>query len=321
MVMKSVVACGMIALLLTSCSLAAVKPALPPTPTPAFVTWSQAGEPAKRICVLPFADHTGTPGLAAQVRQSFAGHLSVKRFIDIELYEVDSRLSAWAETWKDQPVQLLGKALGCEALIYGEVTEAGRLYLGVYSQVALAGSIRMVETATGQTVAQSAHTTRFHAGGVPFSPIAVVANSLLNLRNIGDTQMLRVIDDLGRHLAGVVPDLPTPLPVQEASPTMPPATSPPTEIPQTASSRTATVQESYRLQVAAFRSSREAQQAARLLRDKGYRPAIAEFTEAEQPWHRVVLGPFSSFHEASQVGEQIQQSLPFSPVVTRTADR
>ena len=319
--MKSVVACGMIALLIASCSIAAVKPALPPMPTMAFVTWSQAGESTKRICVLPFADHTGTPGLAAQVRQSFAGHLSVKRFIDIELHEVDSRLSTWAEAWKDQPVQHLGKALGCDALIYGKVTEAGRLYLGVYSQVALAGSIRMVATNTGQTIAQYAHTTRFHAGGVPLSPLAVVANSVLNLRNIGDIQMLRVIDDLSRHLAGAIPDLPTPLPVQEALPSTPPATSPPAEITQTSYSRTATVQESYRVQVAAFRSSREAQQAARLLRDKGYRPAIAEFTEADQPWHQVVLGPFSSFHEASQIGEQIQQSLPFSPMVTRTADR
>lgn len=279
------------------------------------------GESAKRVCVLPFADRTGTEGLAAQVRQSFAGRLSVKRFVDAELHEVDARLSSLPADWREQPAQQLGKALNCDALVYGGVTKAGRLYLGVYSRVFLEGAIRMVETSTGRTLVQSSYTTQFHAGGLPLSPLGVVANSVLNLRNMDETQMVRVIDDLGRHLAEAVPDLPAVSPGDSVSLAVPLASARPPQAEETPQLREASGQGGYRVQVAAFRSSLEARQAARLLRDKGYRPAIAEFTTAEQPWHRVVLGPFPSLQEANQVGSEIQQSLPFSPIVIRMTSR
>src|SRR2546426_11769341 len=125
MTVKRVVACGVgLALLSSACTTQAIKPAVPATPTSAFVGWSQSGVPDKRICVLPFTDQTGTDGLAASVRQSFAGHLSIKRFSDAELYDIDARLNALAGDWKTQPTQRLGKTLQCDALVYGQVTSA-----------------------------------------------------------------------------------------------------------------------------------------------------------------------------------------------------
>src|SRR5262245_19793377 len=133
MVVKRIVECGVgLALLSSACSTQAIKPALPAIPTPAFVRWSQSGAPDKRICVLPFTDQTGTDGLAVYVRQSFAGHLSIKRFSDAELYEIDARLNTLSGAWKTQPTQRLGKSLQCDALVYGQVTAAKRLYLGLY---------------------------------------------------------------------------------------------------------------------------------------------------------------------------------------------
>jgi hypothetical protein len=206
MVMKMVVVCGVMALLCSSCSTAVVKPPPSPTASPAFVAWEQSGPPEKRVCVLPFADQTGTAGLAAQVRQSFAGRLSVKRYVDAELHEIDSRLSRVGD-WQAQSAQHLGKVLECDALVYGEVTQAGRWYLGIYSRVFLAGGIRMVDTNTGHIIVHYTYTTQFHGGGVPLSPLGVVANSVLNLRNMSDTQMVRVMDDLAQNLTDAVPDL------------------------------------------------------------------------------------------------------------------
>jgi hypothetical protein len=104
MVVRTVAACGVgLALLFFACSTQAVKPANPAAPTPAFVAWSQSGVPEKRACVLPFTDQTGTAGLAASVRESFAGHLSIKRFADAELHELDVRLKTIPGDWKNQP--------------------------------------------------------------------------------------------------------------------------------------------------------------------------------------------------------------------------
>lgn len=306
---------GVVTLLCTACATTGLTPSLPPTPPAPFVSWSHQGRPEKRVCVLPFVDHTGTVGLALHVRQSFAGQLSVKRFHDAELSQIDAQLAALAEDWRTQPAQQLGKFLDCDALIYGEVTRAGRWYLGVYSRVFLEGSIRMVDTTSGQTLVQHTYTTRFHAGGIPFSPLGVVASSVLNLRHLGETELVKVVDDLGRHLAAAVPDLP----MRASRPSTPPQPS----LPTTPAEHEAPVAAPtyYRVQVALCRSSDEARHVARLLRDKGYRPAIAEVNESGRSRHRVVLGPFASFHEASQIGARIKHALSFSPIVTRVTVR
>jgi cell division septation protein DedD len=80
-------------------------------------------------------------------------------------------------------------------------------------------------------------------------------------------------------------------------------------------------QDRYQIQVASFSTQDEAQQLARLLRDKGYRPAIAEFLETAQTWHRVIVGPFPSKDEARQVGAQIEKALRVTPMVVQTSVR
>ena len=317
---KQVIGCAIgFALLLSSCT-TAVKPVTPMIPPPAFVTWSQSGALTKRLCVLPFTDHTATPGLAGLVRESFAGQLSVKRFVDVELYVIDAQLALVGEDWKNLSAPQIGKAVGCDALVSGEVNKIGRLYLAVYSQLALEGTIRFVDAITGQTVLTESYTTRFHAGGVPLSPLAIVPNAVLNLRNMTDTQMVRAIDDLSRHLAEKVPDVPTTPPTQNgvalssASPAVPHAG----EVSQASIGVTPNY---YRVEVASFSSQREARQAARLLRGKGYRPAIAESTNTVGSWHRVLLGPFPSAQAADLVGRKIRQTLPFTPVVTHALER
>ncbi len=323
MAVKSVVAWGIgLSLLSSACATQALKPVVPATPAPAFVRWSQSGVSDKRICVLPFTDQTGTEGLAAYIRQSFAGHLSIKRFSDAELYEIDARLDTLTGDWRNQPAQRLGKTLQCDALVYGQVTTAKRLYLGLYSQLTLEGGIRVVDAATGQSLVAESYATKFRAGALPLSPFEIVPDAIMSLRNMTDTQLVRAIDDLGRHLADTVPDLPAIPPVPQVTQPLSP---PPIKIPpvgRDAPQAPAQVeQERYQVQVASFSTPREAQQAARLLRDKGYRPAIAETTGTAQVRHRVLVGPFPSIYEAQQVSAQIQKILRVTPMVVRTSIR
>jgi cell division septation protein DedD len=321
----------------------------PITPTPNFLAWSQTRSSTKRVCVLPFTNQTRTAGIADQVRQSFAGHLSVKRFADIELYDIDARLETLEDGWRGHSAQQIGKTVGCDALVYGTVTKASRLYLALYSQLTLAGAIHLVDVTTGQTLVEDSHTTTFRAGGVPLSPLAIVPSAVMNLSNLTESQMTRAVDDLGRYLADQVPDLPVLPPTQSAqqvSPAAPPesgAAPSPQESPQPPSGTDektarvevaappppkapprapiATGQEGYRLEVAAFNTQSEAQSAARLLRDKGYRPTVAELVGTRRSWHRVVLGPFPSVHAAQQVGTRIQKSFPYTPTVMHPAGR
>lgn len=336
----------------------------PTVPTPRFIAWSQIDQvTAKRICVLPFADKAGVPGLASQIRQSFAGHLSIKHFADTELHEIDSRLEALGPQWHSTSAQALGRILGCNALIYGEVTRASRLYLVLYSQLTLESTILVVDSKTGQTLVRDGYATKFRSAGLPLSPLSFVPDAVRTLTNLSDAQMVRAVDDLGRNLASKVPDLPA-LPTYQSvtAPSDPPnaehvptprspapelATEedrlPPArtvaqldasafDVPPTSATGTAkrtptvtvntvtaappTTQDAgYRLQVAALRTSTEAQKVVQVLRTKGYQPIVAQSVGTKPIWHRVVLGPFSTIHSAQTVGAQIHKVLPFSPVV------
>ena len=185
----------------------ACGPHKPAPPSAQFVAWSQQGASPRWLCVLPFTNETAQPEVGRQVRRSFAGHLSTKRFRDVELHEIDANLPA---DWRQLPAQSLGDILGCHALVYGLVSRARRLYLGVYADIALDGGILLIETRTGQTLVKATYRTRLRRGGVPFSPLGLVAGTVMTLRHINDAQMVRAIDDLGRNLAAAVPDLPPP---------------------------------------------------------------------------------------------------------------
>src|SRR5581483_2306067 len=150
----------------------------PTIPTPNFIAWSQADRTIpKRVCVLPFADKVKVPGLANQVRQSFAGHLSIKHFVDSELYDIDSRLETLGPEWQTVSAQELGRTLNCHALIYGEVTRANRLYLALYSQLTLEGGILVVDARTGHTLVKDSYATKFRSAGLPLSPLSIVPDA------------------------------------------------------------------------------------------------------------------------------------------------
>ena len=93
-------------------------------------------------------------------------------------------------------------------MLYGEVTDAGRLYLAVYSQLTVAAEIRLVDVATGHPLVQESYATKFREASVPLSPLSIVPDVIKTWMNLSETQMKRAIDDLGRNLASRVPDLP-----------------------------------------------------------------------------------------------------------------
>ncbi len=299
----------LICLLLPACS-----SRKPPTPTQNFVAWSQQAAPhKKRLCVLPFENASHVDELDEKVRQGVAGHLSVKRFTDVELHEIDARLTDIAD-WHRLAPRDLGRRLNCDVLVYGLVSKPDTIYAGVYSQLTLIGTLRVVGVASGDVLLHETYTTRLHDLGLPLSPVGLVASMVRNLRTFTDTRFVRAIDDLSRNLAALVPDLP-----ETGASTS--AASQKQDSAMTRPARPVRQSHIYQVQVAAFRSHDEAQRAARLLHREGYAPAIAEVARMKQEWHRVIIGPFSSARSAYETSGQIKEKLPFDPIVTQGPSR
>ena len=286
-------------------------------PSSIFAAWTAHGRPDKRMCVLPFTNRTKSEGLADRVREGIFGRLALKRFTDVDLRELDARLNTLPEAWEKLSPHQLGHALQCEALVYGEVTEASNVYVGVYAQLTLAGRIQLVETASGQTLVSDHHTTKFSTGSLPFSLLEVVPNAVLNLRIFTSEQSLRAVDDLARNLADKIPDLP---PSGPGTIIASPASSAPDESRQEKPLLPidfTTAPDQYRVQVAAFSQQGEARHIARRLRDEGFQPMVVTVATDDRLSHKVMLGPFPSLDVAQETGARVQQRLHIAPMIMR----
>jgi hypothetical protein len=176
---------------------------------PEMAVASIYGETPRSIAVLPFVNRTETPRLQALVRKSFYGHLSVLPYEDVELHVVDGRIRPriGKEPWNPSkiPVKELGQLLGCDAVVFGEVTESQKVFAALYSQLSVGASIQIWDTRSGRKIWSDQKVVRYHEGGIPFHPLdlgLITVRSGLNLR---DAVMIRAVDELARNLAERIP--------------------------------------------------------------------------------------------------------------------
>ncbi len=167
------------------------------------------------MAVLPFMDKTGTRDLEKIVRKAVYSHLSVRRYRDIELHVVDRILESHGLSdpgvLYNRPIKELGRLLNSDALISGEITTYQKLFLGVYSQMAVGATITIWDTRSGQIVWSDQHIARIHDGGVPFSLMELPFISFRSGYNLRDRVKMRTVDELSRHLTSRIPKSASPL--------------------------------------------------------------------------------------------------------------
>ncbi|EME70872.1 hypothetical protein H261_05669 [Paramagnetospirillum caucaseum] len=184
---------------------------------------SLAARPPSCVAVLPLSGPDGDaalePARIEAVRRAVYAHLAPHGRRDVKPARVDFVLERLDPARRGDAAEI-GRALDCEALIGGKVTESGRQFLGVYSRVAVGAELRMVRAAGGEVLWEGTHVASLHAGGLPISPIGIAMGIFEAARNMDDEQILRATDDLARRLASTIPD---PGIVALDDPTEPPA--------------------------------------------------------------------------------------------------
>ena len=163
----------------------------------------------KSIAILPFTNQTQNPEIADIMRIIFYCHLSVYPFQDIELHIVDEKLKSLgyedAAQIQNHSPQDLGRLLGADAVILGEITQFDRIFVGVYSQLSLGASISVVDTRNGRTIWQDSYTTRIHEGGFPLTLFEIPFVTIRSGLNLTDSVKIRAADSVSRNLAMRIP--------------------------------------------------------------------------------------------------------------------
>ena len=163
----------------------------------------------RSVAVLPFVDLSKSKEGFDVVRRGFYNHFSSLPFTDMEIYRIDSLLKKAgltdAEAIRKTSPQELGRILGVDAVVLGEISNFDKLFLVIYSQVSVGAEIKMYDTKTGNFLWSGKHTARKHEGGIATNPIGIVAVVIATALNMRDIQLLRANDDLFRDMVKTIP--------------------------------------------------------------------------------------------------------------------
>jgi hypothetical protein len=180
--------------------------------------------PAK-IAVLPFADHGSaqfvvdkvalthrTDGEQAdwawtdgnRVRRDVNGYLASREFLEANIIQVDAILKEHGidseKKLEQVPPQMLGKWLGVDAVVYGDVRHYDAYYAFLLSAWQVGADVRMVSTHNGEELF-SADGSRYSVNFMPaFDPMDIAINSGLSLLELRDVTLARAEEEDAREI-------------------------------------------------------------------------------------------------------------------------
>ena len=273
-------------LLLLSCSSFSSQRAIEST-SPA---WLPMDGPPPSVAVMPFDNLTSDEEIGALVRKSFYNHFSSKNFRDVELSAVDQGLESIQKTrsgaWRDVPPDVLGKYLHVDFVIYGKVKDYQKLFLGVYSQIALTVEVEMVDCRNGKGVWWKTDTKRSHDGGIPLEWLSLMSATARSGLHMQHEKTLDLVERINRDLVAEIPE---------------PALSPGGPL-------------FVNIQIAAFLEKNRATATVEECRRIGFEPRVETIQITDRTWYRVLLGPYKEIPAAERDKKLLVERTKFQPI-------
>ncbi len=163
----------------------------------------------KTVAVLPFTNLSEKKEAVDVLRRGFYNHFSSLPFQDMELHRIDDLLGRAGLSDPDviskKTPQELGKILGVDAVVFGEISNFDKFFAVLYSQVAVGAEVKMYDTQNGNFLWSGKNTVRKHEGGISTNPVGIVAAVVVTALNVRDVQLLRANDDLFRDMVKTIP--------------------------------------------------------------------------------------------------------------------
>ena len=186
--------------------------------------------PPERIAVLPFTDRGSAQCVvdkipltfrnmqqrqewawtyANRLRRSFVGELAEREFVVIPLVAIDTVLAdRGINDWQKLravPAEQMGRWLGADAVVYGEVLDYEAYYALLASGWEVGVHVQMVSTRDGHELFSAAD-QRFSVDVQPaFDPMGIALNSGLSLLQLRDVTLARAEEEVSREIALRIP--------------------------------------------------------------------------------------------------------------------
>ena len=147
--------------------------------------------------------------LAAQMRITFFGQLSQRRFRLLHPDEVDDILARHGivgfEQARGTSVKELGRLLGVDAVIFGYVKNFDYYYGFLYTQLAVGLKLEMYSTTNGELLWRFNDTRRDHTVRVALDPISLAVGLFQAAFSLRGINMTRQMDEICREAVATIP--------------------------------------------------------------------------------------------------------------------
>lgn len=174
---------------------------------------SEKEELPRRVAILPFVNRTATPEGDQIVRKMFYNFFSSLNYLDMEPFIIDDTLKGadlYQPITDGEPVspEKLGKTLGVDAVIFGEVISLGKIYALVYTNNQAGLKAKMVSCKTGKILWELEHTVHQQKGDVPLSPIGLAATIAKTALSHQQATHMQAAAELCMQMVGTIPSPP-----------------------------------------------------------------------------------------------------------------
>ena len=181
--------------------------------------------PPRKIAVLPFVDEgTGSYLLnkvpvktrneeelhrwswthTNRVRRALAGELAAREFLIVPLFAVDAVLASHGitdgDTLKAVPPEELGRWLGADTVVYGELQSYEAYYGFLVAAWKVSARVKMVSTEDGHEIFSGTDLRYSSTVTLVIDPIDIAINSALSLVYLRDISLARTEYEVGREL-------------------------------------------------------------------------------------------------------------------------
>jgi len=139
----------------------------------------------KIVAILPFENFSDNPEASDVLRKIFYAQFSPKKFIDVEIFKVDSELKKNRiknpSPLRSPHPEEIGKMLEADALIYGKVTYYKKKWMFFYASKTVGLFVEMKDTRTGKTLWAAEHKITTYGGTFPGITYSNMITTVLSL--------------------------------------------------------------------------------------------------------------------------------------------
>lgn len=184
----------------------------------------------QKIAILPFADHGSANYVvdklpltfrdsqkradwawtdANRMRRAVSGYMASREFQEANLIQIDEVLAEHGidteQKLKSVTPETLGKWLGVDAVVYGEITHYEAYYAFLVSAWQVGANVKIVSTHNGEELF-TANGSRFSVDLRPaFDPMDIAINSGLSLLELRDVTLARAEEEDAREIVLRIP--------------------------------------------------------------------------------------------------------------------